>query len=281
MVAMSERALGGGQDAFVAGCDVGSTTGKAVVLRNGRVLAQVVMPCEPRPEETARAVLEKAARAAGLQSPDQICYLIGTGYGRIRIPFADDNISEITCHARGASFLLEGVRTAIDIGGQDCKAISINERGRVAEFAMNDKCAAGTGRFFEAMSRVLHVTLEEMSALSLKSERPTTITSQCSVFAESEVITQLNEGEDLANIACGINLAMSKRLAALARRVGVVPRVVVTGGCAKNQGLVVTLERALGVKIDPLPVDPQIVGALGAAVLAAERVNGGPANPAF
>lgn len=278
---MSEREVGRKPDAIVAGCDVGSTTGKAVVLGGGRVTARVAMPCKPRPEETGRAVLEKAARAAGLRSPDAICYLVGTGYGRIKIPFAEDNVSEITCHARGASFVLDGVRTAIDIGGQDCKVIRINERGRVAEFAMNEKCAAGTGRFFEAMSRVLHVTLEEMSVPSLKSERPTTITSQCSVFAESEVITQLNEGEDLANIACGINLAIARRLAGLARRVGVVPRVVVTGGCAKNLGLGATLESALGVRIDPLPVAPQIIGALCAAVLAAERVNGGPPNPAL
>ncbi len=261
---------------IVAGCDVGSTTGKAVLLQGGRLLAQAVIPCLPRPEKTAREVLDKAVKAGGLQSTDAIEYLVGTGYGRIKIPFADDNISEITCHARGAAFVLSGVHTAIDIGGQDCKVISINDRGRVSEFAMNDKCAAGTGRFFEAMSRVLRISLGEMSTLALQSHSPVTITSQCSVFAESEVITQLNEGAELADIASGINRAISRRLSSLVRRVGIKEKVTVTGGCAKNSGLVVILQETLGVEIAGLPVDPQIVGALGAAVLAAERrVNGG------
>ncbi len=256
------------------GCDIGSTTGKAVLLRNGSMAASITVPCLARPEKTAALVMEDVVKQAGLSSIDDVSYLIGTGYGRVRIPFASDNISEITCHARGASWLTPSVKTVIDVGGQDCKVIGINKNGRVREFMMNDKCAAGTGRFFEAMGRVLHLDIEEISSLSLESNSPAAVTSQCSVFAESEVITLLNDGIALADITAGINAAIAARLVSLVRRVGVVEDVAVTGGCAKNAGLIKCLEQKLKTKITPLPEDPQIVGAIGAAVLAREACEG-------
>ncbi len=259
------------QEQIFAGCDVGSTTGKAVILRNGSILGSVVAPCLPRPEKTAELVINQALSQAGLSSIGDLSYLVGTGYGRMRISFANENISEITCHARGASWLCQSVKTAIDIGGQDCKVIGISNNGRVREFLMNDKCAAGTGRFFEAMCRVLHLTLEEISTLSLKSTSPANITSQCSVFAESEVVSLLNDGVDVVDIAAGINNAIAARLASLVRKVGVMEDVTVTGGCAKNAGLIKCLEDRLKMTIKPLVEDPQIVGAIGAAVLAREQ----------
>jgi predicted CoA-substrate-specific enzyme activase len=258
-----------------AGCDIGSTTGKAVLMSNGSILASITVPCLTRPEKTAELVMDDVIKQAGLSSIDDVTYLIGTGYGRVRIPFANDNISEITCHARGASWLCPSVKTAIDIGGQDCKVIGISKNGRVREFMMNDKCAAGTGRFFEAMGRVLHLELDEISSLSLESNLPAAITSQCSVFAESEVITLLNDGVDLKNITAGINTAIAARLVSLVRRVGIVKDLTVTGGCAKNAGLIKCLEEKLKSEIKLLPEDPQIVGAIGAAVLAREACENG------
>jgi predicted CoA-substrate-specific enzyme activase len=257
---------------LVCGCDVGSTTGKALLLRKGDILGYSVIPCTVRPEITAERALREAKRAAGLDEDIPIGYIVGTGYGRVRIPFADENVSEITCHGLGAFHLDPAVRTLIDVGGQDCKVIRVSPQGRVVDFAMNDKCAAGTGRFFEAMARVLEVGLEDLSRYSMSSREPARITSQCSVFAESEVITLLNEGEDIEDIAAGINEAIASRLASLVRKVGVEEKVAVSGGCAKNQGLIGALGEKLGVQIEVLPIDPQLVGALGAALVAAKRV---------
>ncbi|MDI6872881.1 acyl-CoA dehydratase activase [Candidatus Solincola sp.] len=259
---------------IVAGCDVGSTTGKALLMRGEEVLGFSIIPCAVRPELTAEQALELAMREAEVSSREDIAYVVGTGYGRVRIPFADENVSEITCHGLGAYFLRPGERTLIDIGGQDCKVIRINSQGRVVDFAMNDKCAAGTGRFFEAMARVLEVSLEELTSLSLRSVKPAQITSQCSVFAESEVITLLNEGVALEDIAAGINEAIASRLAVLVRKVGLEGEASVSGGCAKNRGLILSLERRLQVKVEELGMDPQVIGALGAAVIAGKKAMG-------
>jgi predicted CoA-substrate-specific enzyme activase len=200
---------------------------------------------------------------------------VGTGYGRVRIPFASENVSEITCHGLGAFHLDPQDRTLIDIGGQDCKVIKLSPKGKVVDFAMNDKCAAGTGRFFEAMSRVLEISLQDLSELSLRSREPAQITSQCSVFAESEVITLLNEGAEISDIAAGINEAIAARLASMVRKVGLEEQVTVSGGCAKNRGLIAALEKKLGVEVKPLGMDPQVIGALGAALIAARRIDEG------
>lgn len=256
---------------IVAGCDLGSTTGKAVLLKDKAVLSSSIIPSLTRPEATANQVMDLALEKGGLSSLDDIEYIVGTGYGRLKVAFANENISEITCHGRGAQWLCPSVRTVIDIGGQDCKVISIDERGRVVEFGMNDKCAAGTGRFLEAMSRVLSCSLEDLAIHSLKAKSPASITSQCSVFAESEVITLINEGLELADIAAGIHDSIASRLNGLARRVGLIKDVALTGGCAKNDGLAKAVEKKSGISVKKLSMDAQLVGAIGAAVIAMEK----------
>ena len=188
----------------------------------------------------------------------------------MEVPFADDNVSEITCHTVGVFHLDPSVRTVIDIGGQDLKAIAVSESGRVAEFAMNDKCAAGTGRFFESMARTFSLSLEELSELSLRSSSPTRITAQCSVFAESEVVSLIARRNKPEDIAAGAQEAVVRRVQALSRRVGIRPAFAVSGGCAKNEGLLRMLEGRLGMPVVRLTFDPQLVGALGAALIAAE-----------
>ncbi|HOS98577.1 MAG TPA: acyl-CoA dehydratase activase [Deltaproteobacteria bacterium] len=261
---------------YFGGCDVGSTTGKAIILdEKGAILASVIIPSEIDPELTSRLALEQAcAQVPGLGDYKDLSYLIGTGYGRNEVPFADENISEISCHAMGTFSCSPDIKTIVDIGGQDVKAIAIDDRGAVLEFAMNDKCAAGTGRFFEAMSRVFRMDLEAFSALSLKAGRVIPVTSQCSVFAESEVISLLAKRNPPEEIAAGIQTAVSKRCFTLLKRIGMRPRVTVTGGCAKNRGLIRALSKMLAMEVAELPVDPQIIGALGAAVYARQRSNG-------
>lgn len=261
-----------GDKVLVCGCDVGSTTGKALLLRNGEVIGYSIIPCTTHPEKTANMAIELALEKADIKGKEKIAYIVGTGYGRVNISLADENVSEITCHGRGAYHLNSRDRTIIDIGGQDCKVIKLNDQGQVVDFVMNDKCAAGTGRFYEAMARVLELSLDELAALSLRSTHPAQISSQCSVFAESEVITLLNEGVALADIAAGINESIAGRLASLVRKAGLEEEVSVSGGCAKNQGLIIALEKKLKVAVKPLSMDPQIIGALGAALIAGDRV---------
>jgi predicted CoA-substrate-specific enzyme activase len=258
----------------VGGCDVGSATGKAVVMRNGEVISYVIIPSTTKPELTARKVMDEALEKAGLASLKELEYVVGTGYGRLKVPFANENLSEITCHARGAHWLSPTVRTVVDIGGQDCKVMSLGENGKVLEFVMNDRCAAGTGRFFEAMARVLDCGLQGLSELSLQSTNPATITSQCSVFAESEVVTLVTEGVELVDIVAGLHNSVAGRLNSMVRKVGLVEDVALTGGCAKNDGLAKALEEKLGVRVIKLPQDPQIAGAIGAALIARDKLNG-------
>lgn len=256
---------------LVAGCDLGSVTGKVVIMEDESILSSSVVPSTMVPEKTGLKALGEALDKAGLTSPEDLQYIIGTGYGRRGTSFIQKNMSEITCHARGAHWLNSDVRTVIDVGGQDCKVISIDDRGKVVEFVMNDKCAAGTGRFFEVMSRTFGCSLEEFAELSLQSDTFIHITKQCSVFAESEVITLINKGADQAEIAAGLVDSIVRRLMAMVYRVGFSPKLAITGGCAKNEGLVRGMEKALKDKIVRFP-DPQIVGALGAALYAREMV---------
>ena len=254
------------------GCDVGSTTGKAVILSADGLLGSALVPSALDPTDTAHAALAEAcAGIAGLDGPEGLSFLVGTGYGRTEVPFADENISEITCHAVGAHDRDADIRTIVDIGGQDVKAIALNDDGTVREFAMNDKCAAGTGRFFEAMARSFGLGLEEFSQLSLRAQRSIPISSQCSVFAETEVVSLVAQREPPSDIAAGIQAAVAKRVFALVRRVGMSPKLVITGGCAKNQGLAKTLGRVLRVEIGSLDLDAQLMGAYGAAVLARRK----------
>jgi (R)-2-hydroxyacyl-CoA dehydratese activating ATPase len=258
---------------YYGGCDIGSTTGKAVILdENGTIAASVIMPSEIDPEETSRIVMERAcAMIEGLKGSSDLAYLVGTGYGRNEVPFANENISEISCHAMGVFSCDRGIKTIVDIGGQDLKGIAVAEDGSVLEFAMNDKCAAGTGRFFEAMSRVFRMSLDDFSRLSLNARKAIPVTAQCSVFAESEVISLLAKKQPPAEIAAGIQTSVAKRCFTLLKRIGIREKLTVTGGCAKNAGLMKALGALLGIEIAPLVVDPQLMGALGAAVLACRR----------
>jgi predicted CoA-substrate-specific enzyme activase len=193
--------------------------------------------------------------------------IVSTGYGRNSVSFADKAITEITCHAAGAFFINPDIRSVIDIGGQDSKVILLNDNGRVADFAMNDKCAAGTGRFLEVMARALEIELERFGAMSLESQKPSQISSLCTVFAESEVISLIAKGEKRENIVAGIHDAIGARVASMAKRVKIASPVMMTGGVAKNSGLVKALERRLKQKI-LISDSAQIVGAIGAALLA-------------
>jgi predicted CoA-substrate-specific enzyme activase len=258
---------------YYAGCDVGSTTGKAVILDGaGSIVGSAIVSSKVDPTETAHLALDQAIQGVpGMKGLDSVKYLVGTGYGRNEIPFANENCSEISCHAMGAYYADPGIRTIIDIGGQDVKGIAVDEKGGVAEFVMNEKCAAGTGRFFEMMSRLFDVSLEEFSDLSLKAQKVIQITSQCSVFAESEVINLIARRNSPADIAAGIQMSVAKRVFSLSRRVGMNPKFTVTGGCAKNRGLLKAMEKVLKIDIVPLKFDPQLIGALGAAVMAKRK----------
>jgi len=252
---------------IVAGCDVGSLTAKAIILRDGQVLASHVIRGQTNPEESAKTVLEIVLSKAGI-SMDAVEYCIGTGYGRKKIPFVNDVMSEISCHGMAVQWLVPSVRTIIDVGGQDAKAIRVDENGDVVRYVYNDKCASGTGRFLEIMSSALAVSLEDLGRISLESENPIKISNQCTVFAETEVISQLNNGAKMPDLINGLHRAMAHRVASLARSIEVEKEVAMSGGVAKNIGMYKALEDVLGVHFLKPDSDPQINGALGAALFA-------------
>jgi predicted CoA-substrate-specific enzyme activase len=262
----------GDSNMIVAGCDVGSTTAKAVIMDNNTIVSHSIIPCLVRPDESARVVMNEALQKIGVSSLQEVAYFVGTGYGRRNISFANENVSEITCHGVGAYWLSASVRTIIDIGGQDLKVIGLDDRGNVLDFVMNDKCAAGTGKFLENMARSLGLTLERLSTISLEATKEVTISSTCGIFAESEVVSLLSENEEIAAIANGIHASIATRLVTLVRRIGARPDITIAGGCAKNVGLIDVLEKKLGTQIVRLSEDPQIVGAIGAAILASEKL---------
>jgi predicted CoA-substrate-specific enzyme activase len=257
---------------IVAGCDVGSLSAEAVIMSDGSIISSEIIRVRPRPEQSATDVMDKALARAGLTYKDIEC-CVSTGYGRERIPFANGNVSELSCHGKGAQWLVPSVRTVIDVGGQDCKVIKVDENGKLVNFVMNDKCAAGTGRFLEFMAKVLGVGIEDLGPLALATERPAPITNMCSIYAESEVLHYVYEGKNPAEIAAGINHAMAERVNSLVKRVGVEKDVCITGGVAKNIGVVKNLEEMLQVNAEALPVDPQIVGAIGAGLFAKEELS--------
>jgi (R)-2-hydroxyacyl-CoA dehydratese activating ATPase len=255
---------------IVAGCDVGSLTAEAVLMEDGRILGSEIIRVRPKPELSAREVMDRVLARMGLDYADIAC-TVSTGYGRETISFANHNVSEISCHGLGAHWLVPSIRTVIDVGGQDCKAILVDEEGRLVDFVMNDKCAAGTGRSLELMSESLGVDVSELGPLGEGGRDPVQITNQCSIFAEMEISRYLCEERSFADIAAGINESMARRVKGLASRVGLRRDVGVTGGVSKNIGVVRNLEKLLGVRFVEFSEDPQIVGALGAALFAAER----------
>lgn len=257
---------------YFGGCDVGSTYTKAVILdEKGRIVADTIIRSKLNAEQSARVAIDEVLTAIGLKTSEELCYLIGTGYGRNKVPFADENISEISCHAMGVHITDPKVKAIIDIGGQDIKGISIDTDGTVKNFAMNDKCAAGTGRFYEAMARSFEMTLEEFSKLSLTAKNVILITSQCTVFAESEVITLVGENKPMNEVAAGIQMSVAKRCFVMAKKAGATDSITLTGGCAKNDGLKKAIEQVLRLKVVELTTDPQLMGALGAAEYARQK----------
>jgi len=258
---------------YFGGCDAGSTYTKCVIIdEEGAIAASVISKSRINPVLSARDALDAAVeKVEGLGSAEDLTYLVGTGYGRNKVPFAQENISEISCHAMGVHVTDPDVKAIIDIGGQDVKGIAIDTDGTVLDFSMNDKCAAGTGRFFETMAGAFEMSLDEFSRLSLKARNVIPITSQCTVFAESEVVSLVGEGKPMDEIAAGIELSVAKRCFAMAKKAGASDSLTLTGGCAKNDGLKQAIERVLKVKVIDLPVDPQLMGALGAAEFARQK----------
>jgi (R)-2-hydroxyacyl-CoA dehydratese activating ATPase len=258
------------KDMFVAGIDIGSLTAKAVILDDeGRVAGQALTLTGAFSQKAGENAFEMALAMAKIEASD-IKYVLATGYGRKNIPFAHAEMTEISCHAKGAHRLFPEARTIIDIGGQDSKAIALSESGVPINFIMNDKCAAGCGRFLEVMARALETEVEKMGELSLRSTKHTQISSMCTVFAESEVVSAVANKVERSDIINGIHLAIAKRVSIMVDHVGLVERVMMSGGVAKNIGVVRALEGELGTTL-LVPKEPQLVGALGAALIALEK----------
>lgn len=255
---------------IVAGCDVGSLTAKAVIMAGDDILSQAVMRVRAQPADAARQVMQQALDGTDLNREDVTC-CVGTGYGKDRVPFADRVESEISCHARGAWWRVPSTRTIIDIGGQDAKAMRVDADGRVVRYIYNDKCASGTGRFLEVMADALEVRLEDMGRVGQTARETLAISNQCVIFAETEVVSLVNAGKDVPDIVAALHRAMANRVASLAGSIGVENDVVMTGGVAKNAGVFDALATGIDTALKPLDgLDPQIVGALGAALFAGE-----------
>jgi len=256
---------------YFAGIDAGSNTIKTAILGDEEILSFHVIKTGLGGDEQASLCLAEACAKGGI-SREQIACVFGTGYGREYLTSAQERKSEIMCHAAGIHWLLPEVRTIIDIGGQDSKAIRLNERGKVEDFKMNDKCAAGTGRFLETMAHALQIPLEELGECALRATEPVRVSSTCTVFAESEVVSHVARGKKRENILYGVCQSIVDRIAAMARGVGVRPPVAMTGGVAMNPAVVKLMGDRLGVQI-LLPPDPQVTGALGAALMARRHVS--------
>jgi len=255
-----------------AGVDIGSTTAKAVVMNEEGSIRSCIQPIGAKPAEAGENVL-KAALGFPANNMGDVRYVVATGYGRVLAPFANETVTEITCHALGARRVIPDTRTVVDLGGQDAKAISLDQNGKVVDFVINDKCAAGTGRFLEfAAKLVLDVPLDEMGALSLTATAPVKISSTCTVFAQTEIVSLLASGAKKEDILAGLHRSIAKRVGTLAKHVGVRPIVLLTGGVSKNIGVRKALEEELGIEVVvPKSIDPQLIGALGASLIAKNR----------
>ena len=254
---------------ITCGIDVGSLTAEAVIFRDRDLFAYSITPTGPNSAQTAMEALGEALRKTNVRT-EEIDFTIATGYGRVVVPFANRNMSEISCHARGAHHFFPRARTVLDMGGQDCKVIRCDEKGKVINFLMNDKCAAGTGRSLEVMANLLQVQLEEIGPLSLAwNGEPLKISNTCVVFAKTEVLSLRRQGHPLSQILAGLCDGVAEQVKGLIRRLGLEEEFVVSGGISKNIGVVQRLEQKLGVKAH-ICFEPQIVGAVGAALFAAD-----------
>ena len=254
-----------------AGVDIGSLAGKALILEDNEIVPWSLIPTGPDSAETAKEAMDIVLQKAGL-TLDQLDYIVSTGYGRVVVPFAQRNVTEISCHAKGANWFFPAARTILDMGGQDCKAIRCDETGKVANFAMNDKCAAGAGRSMEVMADLFQMPLADMGEKSLHtSDGEVPVSSTCVVFARSEVLTYLRQGVPFNDILAGLCSALATRVYGLLKRVGIEPEFVISGGIGKNIGVVKRVEEKVGFKAN-ICFEPQIVGALGGAIFAKEML---------
>lgn len=252
---------------FTAGIDIGSLSAQAVIFCGDKIIAYSNIIAGVNREETANKVIDMALEKTELSRGD-LKYVIGTGYGRYLVPFADKNITEITCHARGINYYFPKVRTLLDMGGQDCKAISCDEKGRVMSFVMNEKCAAGTGRSIEVISKLLDIPLEEIGPRSLDiQETPPVLSNTCVVFSKSEALQLLRKGVAVNSVLAAYCDALARRVLSLVNRIEMKKEFAISGGIAKNIGVVKRIEEYLGVKAN-ICEEPQIVGAVGAALIA-------------
>ena len=258
---------------YVLGIDSGSTSTNAVIMdQNREIKAFSVVRTGAKSGESANRILAQVLEKANLKRED-IGRIVSTGYGRVSIPFADENVTEISCHGRGAHYFNPAIRTILDIGGQDSKAIRLNGRGEVVDFVMNDKCAAGTGRFLEMIARTLEVDIDDLGPIALQSTEKIEITSMCSVFAESEVISLIANNKEKSDIADGVCHAIANKSYSLLKRVGLEKEFMMTGGVAKNPGVVRAVEEKLQASLYICP-EPEIVGAAGAALYALDSLIG-------
>jgi len=253
-----------------AGCDIGSRTAKAVIFENNTIVSSAVIPAKLDPVESSETVIQMALDHAKLKM-ENIDTIVGTGYGQQEIPFAHRLESEIVCHAKGAWWNIPSARMIIDIGGQDSKAIKIDQNGRVIRYTYNDKCASGTGRFLEIMADALHVELNEMGKIGKTFKEKLNISNQCVIFAETEVVSLINEEKEVADILNALHISLANRVASLARSLTIEQDIIMTGGVAKNIGVFDALSDGIGFPVKGLDgIDPQINGALGAAIIASE-----------
>jgi len=257
---------------FVAGIDIGSRGSKAVIMEDSKMVSFSIRETGPESAKTARYTIDEALKGTGLSLED-IGYVVATGYGRILVPFAQADVSEISCHARGAHWYFPAVRTILDMGGQDCKAINCDEKGRVTNFIMNDKCAGGTGRFLEVIADVLQVPLDEIGSLALEASQEVAFSTVCAVFAKSEALTLARRGVPKSDILAGLHDAIAVRCLNLLKRVEIDKDFTVTGGISKNAGMMEKIKKRVGLE-PVLAPDPQIIGALGAALYAQEKAQG-------
>jgi benzoyl-CoA reductase subunit A len=252
---------------ITAGIDIGSSSAQAVIIQNDKILSFSNMKAGTDKKETAYKVLGMALQGTDISQED-IKYVVGTGYGRYQVPYADKNVTEITCHVRGAHYFFPKARTVLDMGGQDCKAMRCDESGKVMAFVMNDKCAAGTGRSMEVISKLFDIPLEEIGPMSLDiNEKPPPLGSACVVFAKSEALRMIRSGVPRNLVLAAYCDALVNRILLLLQRIGVKEDLVISGGIAKNTGVVNRIEKNLAIKAH-ICFEPQIVGAVGAALIA-------------
>ena len=259
---------------YAGGVDVGSTQTKAIILsEDRRIVSRFLTNTGAFVSQAAARAFQGAVESAGI-APEEVAYVVGTGYGRYKVTFGNAQITEISCHARGANFLFPKTHTVIDMGGQDAKGIRIGESGEVKDFVMNDKCAAGTGRFLSNAAETLGVTLDEIGPISLQAKKPVRLSTVCAVFVESDIMSYLAEGKTMPDILGGVHSAIAARTVSLVRRVGIEPEVTFTGGVSLNNGMVRALEEKLQMPVNVCE-DSHYIGAIGAALFALERALAG------